>query len=81
MKVGIRRINSFCPECGFLVKDAEIRSDISRIEIGETKFICNRHYAICPICEKEIYVASFNDANAKAREEAYNEAIRAKRNK
>ena len=61
---------AFCTNCG-CERAYTVRLEPTEINVRDCAFRCIELRAFCVVCNNEVYVPEINDANAKAREEAF----------
>lgn len=64
----------FCANC-FEKVNYTLKTEEVGLCIRNVKFNYQEQSAVCEKCGNEIYLPELNDANAKAREDAFNEAF------
>ena len=61
---------AFCTRCG-CERAYDVRMEPAEFNVRGGSFRCRELRAFCVVCDNEIYVPEINDANARAREEAF----------
>lgn len=61
---------AFCTRCG-CERAYDVHMEPVEFDVRGGSFRCRELRAFCVVCDNEIYVPEINDANARAREEAF----------
>lgn len=61
---------AFCTRCG-CERVYDVRMEPAEFNVRGGSLRCRELRALCAACNNEVYVPEINDANARAREEAF----------